>query len=107
MNPLCLLHKYHLLIYKQKKMKKSLLLLTLFIGNYYGRCQNVIIPSAFTSTYGGVNFNGPLSNTGITYQLLINQSELTELVGQPLTGLTFRSNVSLSTATSWPAIATT
>jgi hypothetical protein len=88
-------------------MKKSLLLLSLFIGNHYGRCQNVVIPSAYTTTYGGLNFNGPLSNTGITYQLLINQSELTDLVGETLTGLTFRSPVSLGTTTSWPTVATT
>lgn len=88
-------------------MKKSLLLLSLFIGNHYGRCQNIVIPAAFTTTYGGLNFSGPLSNTGITYQLLINQSELTDLIGESLNGLTFRSPPSLGTTTSWPTVATT
>ena len=60
-----------------------------------------VVPTAFAATAGGGTFLGPLSNAQRTYQLLIHSDQLTALVGQNLTGITFR--LLPSATANWPA----
>lgn len=60
----------------------------------------IVLPSGFSSTAGGSTFTGPLSTAGRSYQLVIDSSLLTTLIGSQITGLTFRSSASASTT--WP-----
>jgi hypothetical protein len=60
-----------------------------------------VVPNAYLNAPAGASFLGPLANAQRTYQFLINASELTNLVGKPITGITYRL---LPSATSnWPA----
>ncbi len=59
-----------------------------------------VMPPDYTSTPGPGTFTGPLTNTARTYQLLINSSLLTSLVGKELLAISFRLPTS-ATAT-WP-----
>ena len=58
------------------------------------------VPVAYTGTPGTATFLGPLANAQRTYQLLINQDQLTELTGRNLTGLSLR--IPVSATSSWP-----
>jgi hypothetical protein len=63
-----------------------------------------VVPTAYSATAGGASFLGPLASSDRTYQLLIHSDELTALVGQDLTGLTWRL---LTSATApWPSAQT-
>lgn len=62
--------------------------------------QTYVVPNAFATTDPNGTFSGPLQNSARSYQLLIDSSQLTYLIGKELTGFTFRSNASASTA--WP-----
>lgn len=88
-------------------MKKIYLLLLMLFSMYGSKGQTLTVPAAYATTLPGSSFTGPLANTPRTYQLLINQSELTALIGQHLTGISFRSSVALSTVNSWPINTTT
>lgn len=92
-------------------MFKTLAALILFIffsnisGTYsYSETANmafVVVPNAYTGTQGTASFLGPLATAQRTYQLLIRDSMLTSIVGQQITGMTYRL---LASATSnWPA----
>ncbi len=61
-----------------------------------------VVPGAYESTPGTGVFLGPLSNSARTYQMLIHESLLTDLVGLQLNGLSFRS--SSGSSTPWPSI---
>lgn len=58
------------------------------------------VPGAYQNTPGTSSFLGPLANSQRTYQLLIHANQLTDLVGLPLTALTWRNPVAATTA--WP-----
>jgi hypothetical protein len=61
----------------------------------------VVVPNAFENTVGGGSFLGPLSTAQRTYQLLIDESQLTGLLGQQINSVTWRL---LPAATAdWPA----
>lgn len=60
-----------------------------------------VVPNAFAGTPGGGTFLGPLANSARTYQLLINESQLTSFVGSSLNGLQWR--LGPSAANPWPA----
>jgi hypothetical protein len=61
-----------------------------------------VVPGDYASAPGTGVFLGPLSSSARTYQLLIHESLLTDLVGLQLNGLSFRS--SSGSTTPWPAI---
>jgi hypothetical protein len=60
-----------------------------------------VVPPAFQNVVGGSTFTGPTATTARTYQWLIHESQLTDLVGLDLTGLTYRNPTSATAA--WPA----
>jgi len=62
--------------------------------------QTHIVPPTFATTNGDATFLGPLTGTARTYQLLIHENQLTQMVGARLTGISFRS--STATTTAWP-----
>lgn len=59
-----------------------------------------VVPNDRATVAGGATFLGPLANSGRTYQWLIADTELTSLVGQQLSGITYRLGTSASSA--WP-----
>ena len=52
--------------------------------------QQQVVPTDRDATPGDGTFLGPLSNATRRYQMLINEGELTSLVGQQLNGVAFR-----------------
>ncbi|MEO8446894.1 MAG: T9SS type A sorting domain-containing protein [bacterium] len=65
------------------------------------KSQTLPLPAAYVNTAGNAVFLGPLTNSPRTYQLLINESELTTITGRSIKGLTFR--LPLSATSNWPA----
>ncbi len=59
------------------------------------------MPPAYASTAGNLTFLGPLSNAQRTYQLLIHQDQLTGLVGQQISAISWR--LPASATGPWPA----
>lgn len=59
-----------------------------------------VAPNSGAAAAGNGTFLGPFANAGRTYQLLINSNQLTNLVGLPLDGLTFRLPTAATAA--WP-----
>lgn len=68
------------------------------ISNLFAQTQ--IVPPSLQSIAGTAPFLGPLANGARTYQLLIDSTQLTGMVGMQLNGLSFRSGA--STGTTWP-----
>ena len=60
------------------------------------------VPNAFATTAGTGGFLGPLASAARTYQLLIDESQLTEHLGNSLNAISFRLLASASAA--WPAV---
>lgn len=60
-----------------------------------------VVPNAFENVDGPSSFLGPQAIGARTYQLLIHESQLTDLVGLQLTGLTWRLPDNATAA--WPA----
>lgn len=80
-------------------MKRTLSILVVFTVCHPALAQ-FVVPGSYENVPGTGTFLGPLSNAQRTYQLLIHESLLTDMVGLQLTGLTWRS---LASATSdWP-----
>lgn len=50
----------------------------------------VVVPNDRENTSGTAGFLGPLSSSARTYQLLIDDTQLTSVVGQQLNGITWR-----------------
>ena len=50
----------------------------------------VVVPNDRETTAGNAGFLGPLSSAARTYQLLIDDTQLTGVVGQQLSGITWR-----------------
>ncbi|MEO8210352.1 MAG: hypothetical protein ABI840_07300 [bacterium] len=59
-----------------------------------------VVPNAYAAITGTGTFLGPLSNAQRTYQLLIQASQITDLVGTNLTGLSMR--IPASSTANWP-----
>lgn len=60
-----------------------------------------VVPFNYAGTQGTATFLGPLGNAQRTYQLLIRDSLLTGIVGQRITGFTYR--LLASAVSNWPA----
>jgi len=60
-----------------------------------------VIPPEYTSITGTATFTGPLANTPRTYQLLIQNTQLTALVGENITAISWR--LPASATSNWPA----
>jgi hypothetical protein len=60
-----------------------------------------VIPPEYTSTTGTATFTGPLANTPRTYQLLIQNTQLTALVGENITAISWR--LPAGATSNWPA----
>lgn len=87
-------------------MKSTFTLLLTLIGFLSGvLSQTYVVPPAYSTTASSGTFLGPLANGQRTYQLLINENQLTGLIGKNLTGFTFR--VLPSASSPWPASAVT
>jgi len=86
-------------------MKNFTRLLMMIVWLLFGQLTSaqidVVVPNALESTTTSGTFIGPLGNSARSYQLLINASELTSLVGTNLNGIAFRSIASASTT--WPS----
>jgi hypothetical protein len=52
--------------------------------------QAVVVPNSAETTSGGGSFLGPLSNAQRTYQLLVDDTQLSGVVGHQITGITWR-----------------
>ncbi len=59
-----------------------------------------VVPPEYATTAGNATFVGPLANTARTYQLLIHDSLLTNLVGKKLIALSWR--LPTAATTNWP-----
>jgi len=80
-------------------MKRTLSLLVLFSVCHPAVAQ-FVVPSNYENVPGTGTFLGPLANAQRTYQLLIHESLLTDMVGLELTGLTWR--IPASATSDWP-----
>lgn len=60
-----------------------------------------VVPTGYAGMQGTASFLGPLSNAQRTYQLLIKDSLLTGIIGQRITGFTYR--LLASAVSNWPA----
>ena len=76
----------------------------LFVSGLTNGQSTEIVPASHAATTTGA-FIGPYNNAGRSYQLLMDASLLTSMVGSNIEGLTFRT--ASSTSTSWPASTTT
>lgn len=68
--------------------------------SFTGVSATQVVPPAYTASNGTATFLGPLANSSRTYQLLINANQLTGMIGQNLTAISFRSLASATTV--WP-----
>jgi len=79
-------------------------------SNFLVAQQTVVVPNSFETQTGNYTWN-IFSNKNQTCQLLIDQSQLTDLVGQNLEGISFRlaatDNPSGATSVPWPSSQTT
>ena len=62
--------------------------------------QYQVVPPAYTTAPGNLTFLGPLANAARTYQLLIHQDQLTDVVGRQISGISWRLPTSATGA--WP-----
>lgn len=69
-------------------------------GSAFAGSINSVVPNLFENSAAASSFLGPLANSERTYQLLIHENQLTDLVGLELTGLTWRLGPNISTP--WP-----
>ena len=65
-----------------------------------GDVDTKVIPPDYTTTPGTATFLGPLANTPRTYQLLIHESLLTDLVNKEIHAIAWR--LPTSAAANWP-----
>jgi hypothetical protein len=64
-----------------------------------------VVPIGYENQQGTAGFLGPLASTARSYQLLIHEDQLSDLVGKEFTGLAWRSTTSATTT--WPPVAVT
>ncbi len=62
--------------------------------------QPYVVPTAYAHAPGTVTFLGPLANAARTYQLLIHEDQLTDLVGQEISAISWR--LPASATAPWP-----
>jgi len=65
-----------------------------------GSPSTQVVPNAYAAIPGTATFLGPLANAPRTYQLLIQASQLTGLIGRNLTG--FHMRIPASATANWP-----
>lgn len=91
----------------------NFLLIVVFSINSYAQSEVLntpmaiienVVPNVNAITNGGSSFIGPFANNERTYQLLIAESQLTNLIGKHLISITFRSNASATNG--WPSATT-
>lgn len=61
-----------------------------------------VVPPSYTNTAGTASFLGPLYTSARTYQLLINENQLTDIVGQEIQALSWR--IPPSASSNWPPV---
>ncbi|HRE41800.1 MAG TPA: T9SS type A sorting domain-containing protein [Ignavibacteria bacterium] len=80
------------------------LYLSVFSGVTNGQGDTVLLPNIIPNNYamtpGTAGFLGPTANAARTYQMLIHQDQLTGMVNQYVTSLTFR--IPTSATEDWP-----
>ncbi|QQS36402.1 MAG: T9SS type A sorting domain-containing protein [Ignavibacteriales bacterium] len=64
----------------------------------------LVVPSDYANTPGTAAFTGPLATTARTYQLLIEESLLTTIIGKEIQTISFR--IPVSATANWPAAET-
>lgn len=77
-----------------------LILITVIFLKSEAAASEYAVPTAYASSPGPNVFLGPLANSPRVYQMLINESEITQLMNTQLLGITFRLPVSASD--NWP-----
>lgn len=98
--------KKELLSYRSLVCKNLLFFLVFLNFNASAQESNLIvsttlqkvIPNNYESTPGNLTFSGPFTTSQRIYQLLIAESELTELVNKTLVGIAFRLPTSATSA---------
>ncbi len=60
-----------------------------------------VVPSDYTSTPGDASFTSQLANSARTYQLLIHESLLTDLIGKELHAVSWR--LPTGASSNWPS----
>jgi hypothetical protein len=65
-----------------------------------GDAEFHVVPPAYTNTTGTTSFLGPLANTQRIYQLLINENQLTDIVGMDLVAISWR--IPANATADWP-----
>lgn len=68
--------------------------------NKNGSPVSEVVPNAYESTTGTGTFLGPLANAQRTYQFLIQSTQITNVVGKNLSGITLR--IPASATADWP-----
>jgi len=63
--------------------------------------QTDVMPNGFAKAAGDTNFTGPMTFGERTNQMILHESQLTELVGRQLTGISFR--LPSNANSPWPA----
>lgn len=66
-----------------------------------GLSEQLVVPNVNEDSSATGTFLGPLANTDRTYQLLINESQLTNFLGRNITGISWR--LPTSATGPWPA----
>jgi hypothetical protein len=71
------------------------------VAQQAGDVDTNVIPPEYTNTPGTHTFLGPLSNANRTYQLLIHESLLTDLLNKEIHAIAWR--IPTSATANWPA----
>lgn len=79
----------------------AILLISVKVSGQGEALEFKVVPPDYTSTPGTGTFLGPLSTSQRTYQLLIHESLLTDLVNKDLHAISWR--IPISATTNWPA----
>ena len=85
----------------------SVLFLLSFTGNTFSYPvlpSTNVIPNAYAMINGTAAFTGPIASTPRTYQQLISENQLTNMVGSIITGITWR--LPSNATTDWPGVET-
>ena len=85
---------------------KILLIPSLVLATTAARgAEYKVVPNAQSTAAANSSFTGPLASNQLIYQILINQNQVTSLVGKTMTGLTFR--IPTNSGSNWPTTAVT
>src|SRR5690554_102203 len=88
-----------------KTITKIIVLTLCLLSGGWSFGQTLVVPNGYENTNIGGTFIGPLANGARSYQLLIHEDQLTDMIDQNINGISFRSAGGASTT--WPANLTT